>query len=781
MSASVLSVPRFRAFDSTGAPLSSGKVFTYAAGTTSLLPSYTDSTAASKNPNPVILDANGEASLWLASVPYKVELQNSAGVVQWTMDNVQPESVLAGPEWELMSDTPTYVDSNTFTVPGDRTITFPVGRRVRSTLTGTVVDGTIAAVAYTTLTTITVTWDNTGINNTISAVSLGILATVGADSALQASNSAASASTSELNAAGSATAATTSATASSTSATEAAASASSIDIGATLQNNFTKTQTWNKGADIASAATLALSADGNLADVTGAVTTTDFTVPSGTPTTAFGPWFFTPTGAWAITHTVGQVEIIGGASLTLAAGDMVMVWQDGAVFRVAQLSNNIISVKRYGAVGDGVTDDSVAVQAAIDAAAAKNGGVVFFEQGSYLCNTQLTVNSNGIILRGASSDSTSIKSTTTDGSLLKITGKRNSIENLLIYRNTFSTAPTSILVNFSNAIQCKIDNCWIQGGYTSLLITGTNTTDCIITRNTFTFATGSALILIHSSSGTNGGHRIENNLLNQGYPVSTPIASNYKGARADSTAYAVGDIYSSSGYYYQCKTLGTSGVGVPTPSFYGIDIQDGTAVFLLMGSTGYRGLLLGSLTKYIHVNKCDITGPYSTALRIDNDLSSGIPKNIYITDCTLHGPIGSGIVINKGAEIVLTRCNSFSPTGGGTTYGLMALGTDSIIITECQVFNYTNGIYLGSSRSQVVNNVSVGNTTGITVAANINEFSIIGNNVSNIGNWGSNTNAITVLTGSSDFYSISNNIIAQATNGVADNGTGTNKFVGQNF
>ena len=49
------------------------------------------------------------------------------------------------------------------------------------------------------------------------------------------------------------------------------------------------------------------------------------------------------------------------------------------------------NVKNYGAIGDGLTDDSAAIQAAINACIAAGGGIVFFPAGSYLINTTLLV------------------------------------------------------------------------------------------------------------------------------------------------------------------------------------------------------------------------------------------------------------------------------------------------------------------------------------------------------------------------------------------------------
>jgi hypothetical protein len=86
----LLPAPRLQFFDANGKPLAGGFVFTYAAGTSVGLPTYTDSTATVLNPNPIILDSAGMAAIYLQNATsYKFVVQNSLGVMQWTADNVK--------------------------------------------------------------------------------------------------------------------------------------------------------------------------------------------------------------------------------------------------------------------------------------------------------------------------------------------------------------------------------------------------------------------------------------------------------------------------------------------------------------------------------------------------------------------------------------------------------------------------------------------------------------------------------------------------------------------
>lgn len=76
-------------FTASGAPLVGGKLYTYAAGTSTPLATYVDSSGITANTNPVIMDSRGEANVWLApGLAYKFVLKDSTDTTIWTVDNI---------------------------------------------------------------------------------------------------------------------------------------------------------------------------------------------------------------------------------------------------------------------------------------------------------------------------------------------------------------------------------------------------------------------------------------------------------------------------------------------------------------------------------------------------------------------------------------------------------------------------------------------------------------------------------------------------------------------
>jgi hypothetical protein len=79
-------------FTNTGAVLTGGKLYTYAAGTTTPLASYTTNAGNVARTNPVVLDAAGRVSgsgeIWILPVSYKFVLTDSTDVLIATYDNI---------------------------------------------------------------------------------------------------------------------------------------------------------------------------------------------------------------------------------------------------------------------------------------------------------------------------------------------------------------------------------------------------------------------------------------------------------------------------------------------------------------------------------------------------------------------------------------------------------------------------------------------------------------------------------------------------------------------
>jgi hypothetical protein len=80
-------------FDDNGVPLAGGLIYTYQAGSSTPLVTYTDNGGTIANANPIVLDASGRTpqQIWLLTgYSYKFVLQNANAVLIQTLDNIYP-------------------------------------------------------------------------------------------------------------------------------------------------------------------------------------------------------------------------------------------------------------------------------------------------------------------------------------------------------------------------------------------------------------------------------------------------------------------------------------------------------------------------------------------------------------------------------------------------------------------------------------------------------------------------------------------------------------------
>lgn len=82
-------------------------------------------------------------------------------------------------QWLDLGHAPVYTSATSFTVSGDQTAQYHVGRRVRATGSAPfTIYGSITGVAFASDTAVTVAWDSGGLDNTLLRIELGLLGAV---------------------------------------------------------------------------------------------------------------------------------------------------------------------------------------------------------------------------------------------------------------------------------------------------------------------------------------------------------------------------------------------------------------------------------------------------------------------------------------------------------------------------------------------------------------------------------------------------------------------------
>lgn len=125
--------------------------------------------------------------------------------------------------------------------------------------------------------------------------------------------------------------------------------------------------------------------------------------------------------------------------------------------------NSMFNVTDYGAVGDGITDDTISINTAISAAIANGGGTIYFPMGKYLVSDTISIANHNIYLAGDGMYLSVIYRTGNYGNTVEFIGDAGSgapvsnigVRDLCFQSNGLTTSGSHILFDGATRVQCS--------------------------------------------------------------------------------------------------------------------------------------------------------------------------------------------------------------------------------------------------------------------------------------------------------------------------------------
>ena len=327
-----------------------------------------------------------------------------------------------------------------------------------------------------------------------------------------------------------------------------------------------------------------------------------------------------------------------------------------------------VSVKDFGAVGDGVTDDTVAIQAALDA-----HNSVYIPSGNYKITQVLRIQSNGSFF--GDGFSSAIYNATDFRSISNELGASNIyIGNLKVYGNA---SPTTVGAGRGGIVIDDASNVVINNVY----VTDVNTGGIVIAD--CTNATLSNFIVentsehgVYVSLATNVS--IANGVIVSAGQISTPQQGS--GFKVASSNY-----------------ITATNIIIRNPSEYGLAIDGSVAspsahlffsdIYAESTDGSHYGLYVVSTVDDIRFSNCKFVGV--SGVLINSNIPPSIPTNVFFSNVFAEG-VDYGIRVVYGDDVYVT-----SGLLTGTQTGLRVETTSGNVFSNGQATttNGTSGIF----------------------------------------------------------------------------------------
>jgi len=164
-----------------------------------------------------------------------------------------------------------------------------------------------------------------------------------------------------------------------------------------------------------------------------------------------------------------RAELVGVSNAAWTATDLNSVLTavqsslggtDARFLAPAKFAEVQLSVKDFGAAGNGIADDTVPIQAALTACSVLGGGTVLVPAGAFLASSVLTIPA-GVALIGASSTTAIIRNTNASGLAITTSGTGTvSISNLTV---SHSSSSTQAAITAISTVRCIVSGVVISG------------------------------------------------------------------------------------------------------------------------------------------------------------------------------------------------------------------------------------------------------------------------------------------------------------------------------
>jgi len=396
-----------------------------------------------------------------------------------------------------------------------------------------------------------------------------------------------------------------------------------------------------------------------------------------------------------------------------------------------------ISVKDFGAVGNGTTDDTVAIQAAINAAVLAGRGKVYMPTGNYLVSSTLTITGNNITIMG-------------DG-----------------------MGATQITCNFAaNDI---------------ILIQNTSTIFCDNVQITQLAITSSIAKTSGAAIATKGGHNVKLSYIRVDYNMYT--AFQFEAGTGNQFLFYLSDFEINSGSSFGIG-VGLEGNGY-TSIVSDLFIDRGCIANCSVGIGLYNAS--GVYMRDIDCITCDY-GVYIYPAA--GNFVQAVWADTVLADASNNS--GWSLISNGGAILEVNLSNIWASTCGrdnvsGDNHGIHIDTTTSYLVSNINIIaprcigNYGHGIYVGGGQyititsPQCSGNSNLSTQTnvysGIYFTGNLSNFNILGGACGNNGIYStSNCQKYGVEVGngaSSNFSIIGVNVTNNVTGGIYDGSAST--------